>query len=243
MLVLALDSATNVASCAVVASDKVLVEFNLNTRKTHSERLMPMVTKALDYADLTLEDIDGFSVSVGPGSFTGLRIGLTTVKSLAFFSGKPLVGIPTLDGLAANLKGVDGLVCPVLQARKDELYFALYLNTLNGQERISEYTTSSPAKLMAFFAQFHTGKLTLVGDGTEMFPDNFREQLGSHCVVAHELNRLPRAASIGFLGLERLKKGYSDDLDSLSPLYIKASAAEDRLRAKKMACEGEKRNV
>lgn len=241
MLVLALDSATNMASCAVVAPDKILVEFNLNTRKTHSERLMPMVSQALDFADLTLEDIDGFSVSLGPGSFTGLRIGLTTVKSLAFFSHKPLVGIPTLDGLAANLKGFGGLICPVLKARKDELYFALYLNTLSGWERISEYATSSPAGLITFLAQFHTDRLTFVGDGTEMLPENLKDTLGPGCTVADELYRLPRAASIGFLGLEKLQKGCSDDLDSLTPLYIKASAAEERLRAKKMACEGERK--
>jgi len=197
-----------------------------------------MVEQALEYADLSLNEIDGFSVSVGPGSFTGLRIGLATIKALAFFTEKPLVGISTLDGLAANLERVDGLICPVVQARKDELYFALYLNTPNGQERISDYLTSSPAKLITFLAQFQADKLTFVGDGTKMLPENCNDVLGPGCSVAGELYRLPRAATIGFLGLERLQRGDADDIAALTPLYIKASAAEDRLRAKKMAGEG-----
>lgn len=233
MLVLALDSATNVASCAVVAPDKILVEFNLNTRKTHSERLMPLVKEALDYGELSLTDIDGFAISIGPGSFTGLRIGLATIKALAFFSGKPLVGVPTLDGLAANLRDAEGLICPVLQARKDEVYSALYINTAAGQERISDYLAISPGKLTAFLAQFAAKKITFLGDGVKMLPENLGDILGSGCGTADELDRLPRAASVGILGLERLQKGNWDELNGLTPLYIKASAAEERLRAKK----------
>ncbi|HHX94927.1 MAG TPA: tRNA (adenosine(37)-N6)-threonylcarbamoyltransferase complex dimerization subunit type 1 TsaB [Clostridia bacterium] len=239
MLVLALDSATNVASCAVVKEDNILVEFTLNTSKTHSERLMPLLSQALDYADLTLEEIDGFSVSIGPGSFTGLRIGLATIKALAFFTQKPLVGISTLDGLAANLAHASGLICPILTARRNELYSALYLNSPGGQERISEYMVISPEKLVSFFAKLRPEEITFLGDGTSMLPNNLQDVLGPGCVTASELDCLARAASIGFLGLKRLKKGEHDDINSLSPFYIKASAAEDRLRQKTMTCEGE----
>lgn len=242
MRVLALDSATNVASCAVVDKDNILVEFNLNTRKTHSERLMPLISQALDYADFTLADIDGFSVSIGPGSFTGLRIGLATIKALAFFTGRPLVGISTLDGLAANIPQADGIICPVLQARRDEIYCALYINAVSGQERISNYLAMSPTKLIALLAQLNAAKITFLGDGTKLLPKNTKELL-SHCLEAPAQHRIPRAAAIGFLGLRRLEKGFQDDLNLLTPFYVKASAAEDRLREKKLAGEDDKVHV
>lgn len=238
MQVLALDSATNVASCAVVTSDKVLVEFNLNTGKTHSERLLPLLQQALDYADLTLDNIDGFAVSIGPGSFTGLRIGLATVKALGFFTGKPVSGISTLDGLAANLPNVEGLICPILRARKDELYCALYVNAASGQERISNYMAVSPGKLVSFLKSLESSKITFLGDGWEMLPENLETILGDRYYVASEIHKLPRAATIGFLGLERLQKGLGDDIDALVPLYIKASAAEDRLRERLCLARG-----
>ena len=162
MLVLALDSATNVASCAVVKEDNILVEFTLNTSKTHSERLMPLLSQALDYADLTLEEIDGFSVSIGPGSFTGLRIGLATIKALAFFTQKPLVGISTLDGLAANLSHTSGLICPILKARRNELYSALYLNSPGGQERYLN-TWLSVLKNWLLFRRIRPEEITFLG--------------------------------------------------------------------------------
>lgn len=237
MQILALDSATNVASVAVVNSEKILAEFNLNTRKTHSERLMPVVSEVLDYADLTLESIDGFVVSLGPGSFTGLRIGLATMKALAFFTEKPLIGVSTLDGLAANCRNTEGLICPVIQARKDEVYSAIYINGVSGQERISDYLAISPAKLVSCLAGFNAEKITILGDGTGMLPENLKELLNSDFYIASELQRLPRAAAVGFLGLERLEQGFSDDISTLTPLYIKASAAEDRLK-KRMAKGG-----
>ncbi len=241
MQILALDSATNVASVAVLNSQKILAEFNLNTRKTHSERLMPMVSQVLDYAELTLEAIDGFVISIGPGSFTGLRIGLATMKSLAFFTEKPLVGVTTLDGLAANCKGTEALICPVLQARKNELYSALYINGIGGQERISDYLAISPEKLIASLSQFNAEKIIFLGDGTGMLPENLEELLQADCLIASELQRLPRAAAVGFLGLKKLEQGFSDDISRLTPLYIKASAAEERLKNKQKA-EGGGRN-
>lgn len=239
MKVLSLDSATNVASCAVVSPEKVLVEFSLNTGKTHSERLLPLVRQALDYADLTLKDMDGFAVSIGPGSFTGLRIGLATVKAFSFFTEKPVVGIPTLDGLAANLANVPGLICPILQARKDEVYCALYINTPSGQERISDYLALSPGKLISFLSGLDHTKITVLGDGLPMLPGNIKDILGEGYSAAPDIHRLPRAAAVGRLGLERLRGGHYDKVDTLVPLYIRASAAEDRLK-KKSILKGER---
>lgn len=239
MKVLSLDSATNVASCAVVSPEKVIVEFSLNTGKTHSERLLPLVQQALDYADLTLRDIDGFAVSIGPGSFTGLRIGLATIKAFSFFTEKPVVGIPTLDGLAANLENVPGLICPILQARQDEIYCALYINAASGQERISDYMALSPGKLVSFLAGLDNPKITVLGDGLSMLPENIGDILGEGYSVASEIHRLPRAAAVGRLGLERLQGAQYDRIDTLVPLYIRASAAEERLK-KKSILKGER---
>jgi len=234
--VLAVNSATKVASVAVVNEEEVVGEFFLNTAKTHSERLMPLIDELLKYSDLTLDDIDGFTIAIGPGSFTGLRIGLATVKGLAFFTGKPVVGVSTLDGLAKNLPQAPGLICPVIYARKGEVYTAIYVNAASGLERISDYMALSPEKLVSLLSRLDTGKITLLGDGTEMFTGDMRKTLGPGLALAPAEHRLPRASTIGFLGLERLKRGDKDDLDRLTPYYIRASAAEDRLS--KRECKG-----
>jgi len=231
--VLAVNSATKVASAAVVNEEEVVGEFFLNTAKTHSERLMPLIDELFKYSDLTLDDVDGFALAIGPGSFTGLRIGLATVKGLAFFTGKPVVGISTLDGLAKNLPLTPGLICPVIYARRGEVYTAIYVNAASGLERISDYMALSPEKLVSLLARLDTGRITLLGDGTEMFTGDMKKILGPGLTLAPAEHRLPRASTVGFLGLERLKRGDKDDLDKLTPYYIRASAAEDRLSKRK----------
>ncbi|HBT20768.1 MAG TPA: tRNA (adenosine(37)-N6)-threonylcarbamoyltransferase complex dimerization subunit type 1 TsaB [Peptococcaceae bacterium] len=232
MYVLAVNSATSVASVAVVNEEKVVSEFFLNTSKTHSERLMPLIDELLKYSDLKLSDIDAFAVAIGPGSFTGLRIGLATVKGLAFFTEKPVVGVSTLDGLAANLPYIGGLICPVIYSKSNEVYAAVYINSACGLERISPYLAVSPEKLVLLLEKFDKRKITLLGDALDMFNENMLKRLGAGLKIAPKEHRIPKASTIGCLGMEKLKKGCIDKLEELVPFYIRASAAEEKRKGK-----------
>lgn len=227
MRVLGLDSATNVAGIAIVDQERLVAEFFLNTGKTHSQRLMPMLARLLAEADLTLADLDGLAVAIGPGSFTGLRIGLATVKGLAQVTGLPLVGVPTLDGLAWNAAGVRGIICPVLNARKQEVYTALYQWKDEELNRLTGYLAISPEQLTGMLAQ-QEGPVTLLGDGVPVYGDTFTRHLGERVRYAPKTHVLPRAAQVAELGVRLLGKGHADDLHALKPIYIRPSEAEAR---------------
>jgi tRNA threonylcarbamoyladenosine biosynthesis protein TsaB len=235
MLVLGIDSATSVATAALADTKEVIAELFYNTKKNHSQRLMPMIDSILQDTGISLEDIEGFSVSIGPGSFTGLRIGLSTIKGLAHVLQKPLVGISTLDALANNLKGSCGLICPILNARKNEVYTALYDGvTMN---LLTEYLAVSPDKIIKIIEK--KGEMvTILGDGVEIFKDLFIDRLGEQIKFALPNNNLPRAGQIACLGAKKLIKGQNDSLDLLKPFYIRKSEAEVRLE--RNLCGGEK---
>ncbi len=235
MRVLGLDSATNVASVAVMGEQHLVAEAWLNTRKTHSQRLMPMLAQLLQEADLTLADLSGLAVAIGPGSFTGLRIGLATVKGLALVTGLPVVGIPTLDALALNAAGFPGIVCPILNARKQEVYGAVYAWREGEMERLTEYLAVSPEAL-AEILDAYCQPVTLLGDGVPIYRQVFHQRLGNRLVLLPLPQLLGRAAQVAYLGLRALQAGRRDDLHSLKPFYIRPSEAEVRM-AQRLAGE------
>ena len=126
MKVLAVDSSGLVASVAVVQDDELLAEYTLNYKKTHSQTLLPMLEELKKMIDLDLNSIDVIAVAAGPGSFTGLRIGSATVKGLGLALNKPIAQVPTLEGLAYNMCGTDHLVCPLMDARREQVYTGVY---------------------------------------------------------------------------------------------------------------------
>ena len=131
MIVLAIDSTAVSGSVAVCRDEELLGEFTLNVGNTHSETLLPMVESVLKACGMTVSDVDVFACDEGPGSFTGVRIGASTIKGLAFNSGKPCIGVSTLEALAHNLVGFEGIACPVMNARRNQVYNALF--TVNGK--------------------------------------------------------------------------------------------------------------
>ncbi|GAW92511.1 tRNA (adenosine(37)-N6)-threonylcarbamoyltransferase complex dimerization subunit type 1 TsaB [Calderihabitans maritimus] len=237
MRVLGLDTATPVAGLAVLEDGRLLGELFLNTGRTHSEKLLPALHQLLDYCELKLRDIDGFAVAIGPGSFTGLRIGLATAKGFAHSLGKPLVGVPTLDALALNAAGAGGIICPILNARKNEVYAALYVSH-NGQElnRLSQYMAVSPAELVDLLEQYEE-PVTLLGDGVAVLGTELREKLGNRARWMVNTLSLPRASQIAYLGLVRLQQKSAEDIKELVPFYIRPSEAEARLMAKERGVE------
>ena len=147
MLVLGIESSTTQGGVAIVGEDRVLCETILNVEVTHSERLLPAVDRALGEARISLEALGGIAVSIGPGSFTGLRIGLSTAKGLAYATGLPLVGVPTLEAMAWTLPAARWQICPVLDARKQEVYAALFRHETDGLRRITEDSALAPEDL------------------------------------------------------------------------------------------------
>ncbi|KUO50024.1 MAG: hypothetical protein APF76_06045 [Desulfitibacter sp. BRH_c19] len=232
MIVLGIDSSTQVNTVALIDHGRLLTETIMNTRKNHSQRLMPTIDMILKEVGINITDIDGVAVSSGPGSFTGLRIGMTTAKAIAWSLNKPLVGIPSLDGIAYNAQGVSGIICPILNARRNEVYTALY-RIKNGElERLCDYMVIDPVKLIKKL-DANEGQITLLGDAIEEFALVFEKNLGDRLTIPTSANRLPRASQVAYLGWKRLLKGETDNVINLSPLYIRKSDAEMKLDQRK----------
>ena len=233
MYILAIDSATPVAGLALLNDQKVIREDFINFKKTHSETLMPGVDRVLHDCEMNAADIDVIAVTVGPGSFTGLRIGLATAKGLSMACGKPLVGISTLDVLAHNIVFSNNLVCPLLDARKQEVYTAFFTAEGEVPKRLTQDMACSPqdmaerAKDMA--SAMGKSHITLLGDGLYPYEDYFREYFKNDLQVAPGPLMLPRAAALGSLAWHRAKNNDFDDTFALRPVYVRLSEAEYKL--------------
>lgn len=232
MIILSVDSSTPVAGVAIVDEEKIWAESFLNIGNTHSQQLLPLIKQTLDGAGLSLKDLGGIAVNIGPGSFTGLRIGMATAKSLAQVKGLKLIGIPTLDSLAFNLNGFSqGIICPILNAKKQEVYTALYQMKNAQLVRISDYYAISPEKLAVNLRERGL-PVTFLGDGVFEYKDMLTDFLGNQATWASQNNILPRASSLAILGLEEFKKGREDSLFTLEPLYLRKSEAEIKWEAR-----------
>lgn len=229
MLVLGIETATLVAGVALYGKDKVISEHFINNRKTHSQNLMPMVKEVLEEGGITPKDLDGIAVSMGPGSFTGLRIGMATAKTLGQVLNKPVIGVPTLDALANNLFGVSGIICPILDAKKNQVYSAFYQMEEGKLGLQTEYMAIGVEEVCAKIrtqVSLNGGKVTFLGDGVPVFKELILQELGDVAQFANDINSLPRGASIAQLGHAYLAQGKTDSYISLQPLYIRQSEAE-----------------
>lgn len=231
MRILALDSSGLVASVAVVESkareEEIIAEYTVNYKKTHSQTLLPMLDEVVKMTELDLNTIDAIAVAGGPGSFTGLRIGSATAKGLGLALGKPLLHIPTLEGLAYNLCGTDDIVCPIMDARRGQVYTGIYtfdgsrLVVLEGQMAVSIEELGE--KLRACHK-----KVVFLGDGVPVFRQILTEQLMAGCDIAFapaNMNR-QRAASVGALALRYYEAGKIETAAEHQPDYLRMSQAE-----------------
>jgi tRNA threonylcarbamoyladenosine biosynthesis protein TsaB len=224
--ILAVETSTLTGGTALLEGDTVVAECRLSLAVTHSERLLPAVDHVLQASGLRLADVDALAVSVGPGSFTGLRIGLSTMKGLAFATGKPLCGIPTLDALAWGLPFAESPVCPILDAKKGEVYCALYRTAGGRLERLWDYRVVAPEALAAALAQEQPGPVVFLGDGATPFAPVLRRLLGDAARFAPPAQRLPSAVTVADLARAALERGESMDPAALAPLYLRRSEAE-----------------
>ncbi|MBU1231754.1 MAG: tRNA (adenosine(37)-N6)-threonylcarbamoyltransferase complex dimerization subunit type 1 TsaB [Proteobacteria bacterium] len=225
-LILAVDTATSCTSVALTAGDvhsgELLASIILNSKVTHSRRLLSALDWLLIESDVSLSDVDGLAVGLGPGSFTGLRIAMATVKGLAVATGKPLLGVSTLDALALRCTG-EKRVCAVLDARKKEVYTAWYCHDEQGVLRRQGGIRALAPELLT---EEIKEPVLMVGDGLFAYGPFFKERLGPLLSMAPLPLHYPSASSIGFLCCEQLLRGEIMDLDSAVPLYVRASDAE-----------------
>lgn len=227
--ILAIDSSGLVASVAVVCGDELTAEFTVNYKKTHSQTLLPMLEEVKKMINLDLESIDAIAVAAGPGSFTGLRIGSATAKGLGLALDKPLIAVPTVDGLAFNLYGTEKYICPIMDARRNQVYTGVYCFERQEErfvlKTVKEQCAISIDELLDFIN--HAGEeVIFLGDGVPVFRENIAAGIkAAYSFAPAHLNR-QRAASIAALGMVYLKQGKVQTAAEHAPEYLRMSQAE-----------------
>ena len=228
MKILAIDTSTPSGSIALLEDDQLIAELTTCIQKTHAERLLPSIKTLLDNIGTKLEHIDGFALAIGPGSFTGLRIGLSTIKGLAWSLKKKVVGISTLEALAMNLPYSDKPVCPMLDARKKEVYAAVYKCNNNLPECIMPDTALSPDNLINKIKE----PTIFLGDGIKVYGNLIKDMLKDTAVIAPAHLWQIKASNIGLLAWKKFKSGNIDSPESIRLNYLRPSEAEIKVRLK-----------
>lgn len=225
MKILALDSSGLVASVAVVEDDVLLAEYTVNYKKTHSQTLLPMLDEAAKMIELDLKTVDAIAVAAGPGSFTGLRIGSATAKGLGLALGKPLVHIPTVDALAYNLYGCSDLICPIMDARRSQVYTGIY--QFEGEQfRILREQTPLAVKELADILNEMGREVVFLGDGVPVYRQMLSGllQVPFRFAPAH-MNR-QRASAVAALAEQYVIEGRTETAAEHAPDYLRLSQAE-----------------
>src|SRR3990167_8336087 len=222
MFILAFDTATKTGSVAITYEDQLIVNYTRKSDISHSKRLLSSIELALKETSLTLEDISGFGVTIGPGSFTGLRIGLSVAKGLAYATGKPLVGVSTLEAMAFGLPFVPYLICPVLDARKGEVYAGFYKKHGPTLQRAFPEMVLPPKDLCQYIHE----PVIFRGEGIGLYRDLFLQGLKKEAFFVAEGRSASVGACVALLAFEKIKEGQLEDISSIKPHYIRPSEAE-----------------
>jgi len=223
MKILGIDTSTSCGGVGLVDGQGVIADYLLNLPVTHSERVLAAIGLVLSQSGCNLADLSGIAISLGPGSFTGLRIGVSVVKGLAFATGLPVVGVSTLDTLAAQIGPTSYAICPILDARKAEVYTALYRYEGGScVRRFTPYRVMRPEELVAQIRE----KTVLIGDGVKAYGDYFRNALPSLVLFPALSLCVPHGSVVATLGFELLQRGEILELPAFTPIYVRPSEAE-----------------
>ena len=223
MNILALDSTAEVASVSICRDEKPLAIYTVKNGNTHSQTLLPMIESALKHSGLTVNDIELFAASEGPGSFTGVRIGAATLKGLAFGRSLPCVAVSTLHALAHNLIGFEGVICPVMNARRAQVYNALFIGDGVSVERLTPDRAIAISELEAELEAFGGKKIYLVGDGYYVTKNGF-SRVGT--AETPEALRMQNAYSVAVCALNEYKRGCFKTDSEITATYLRLSQAE-----------------
>jgi tRNA threonylcarbamoyladenosine biosynthesis protein TsaB len=224
MIVLASDTSTKEAHFALLEEGTLCAEVLVNTEKKHGETILPAIEGLLSKAGREIEEVDLFVTTVGPGSFTGIRVGVSALKGLAFALDKPLVGVSTLETLAMNVPESSIPLCPMIDAKRDEVYTALY--RFNGESAVPEKTVEERAVAPAEFLKDIKGDIVFLGDGAIRYEELIRKTLTNGAFFVPSTENGIRAEAAGLLGMHKFKSGDFIDVALLKPRYLRPSYAE-----------------
>lgn len=237
MRILGLDSSGLVASVAVVEDENLLGEYTVNYKKTHSQTLLPMLDEVARMIELDMATIDAIAIAGGPGSFTGLRIGSATAKGLGLALGKPIINVPTVDALAYNLVGHQDMVCPLMDARRNQTYTGLYRFERNTLEVMREQCAVGIDEIIADINERGV-PVVFLGDGVPVFTPYIEENIKVAYSFAPAHMNKQRAGAVAALGMKYFADGRYETAEEHKPEYLRLSQAERERAAKEEASAG-----
>lgn len=237
MRVLAIDSSGLTATVAVVEDTQTVAEYTINYKKTHSQTLLPMIDEVVKMTELDLNTIDAIAMAGGPGSFTGLRIGSATAKGLGFALNKPLIHVPTVDGLAYNVYGCEDIICPIMDARRNQVYTGIYTfskkagtkegsNLVEPVFQVIKMQMAVSIEELAERLNRYRRPVVFLGDGVPVYENILAEKLTVPYSFAPAYMNRQRAAVVGTLGIQYYKAGKFETAEEHRPDYLRVSQAE-----------------
>ena len=225
MKILGIDSSGLVASAAIADEKNIIAEFTVNNKQTHSQTLLPMIEKVVDMSGVELEQIDAIAIAAGPGSFTGLRIGSATAKGIGLALKKPIVSVPTLEGLAYRVSVFDGIICPIMDARRNQVYTGIYKMENDNLNCLSEQKAIDIHELIEELEKYDE-KVIFLGDGVEVQRETIEKEFKKeYCFAPIHLSK-QSAAAVAVLGDIYFNQGKAEDAAEHKPIYLRKSQAE-----------------
>jgi len=225
MKTLAFDTSSDTISAAVLEGESISAELVMTSDRNHGETILPLIEMVCRAACVSMNEIDLFALTVGPGSFTGIRVGVSTVKGFLLAGDKPVVAVSSLDALACNSDGSSPLICPMIDARQQQIYTALYRWEGNAvPRRITEECAVPPRE----FLEGIDGRVHFVGNGAHKYINYIEEMIGNRASVAPSFHNPIRAGTVGYIGLKKFRDGDNVNPVQLVPRYLRSSYVEKR---------------
>lgn len=219
MKILAMDTSSVNATVAIADENRVWAEYTISNDRAHSQIIMPMLDEMMRHASLGMSDIDAYAVAIGPGSFTGLRIGMSVMKTLAQTMSKPFIGVSSLDSLAASFCESESYICPIIDARRNEVYNSLYFKN-------KKITDDRVVDLDVLLSELQDKKVIFAGDGAIKYKDKIKSFNNSEWYISPLNLMMQKASSVARIAIERAVNNDYDNLYDISPIYLRLSQAE-----------------
>lgn len=226
MNIIAIDSSGLVATVAVATEDTIIAEYTVNHKKTHSQTLLPMLDEVTKMIGLELDTVDAIAVAAGPGSFTGLRIGSATAKGLGLALKKPIIEVPTVDALAMNMWGTTDVICPIMDARRSQVYTGIYEFDASGELNVLREKFAEDIDIVVSMINDIGRSVTFLGDGVPVYRDKIENAIKVPCRFAPPHMNRQRAGALAVLACRYYKDGRTVSAADHKPDYLRVSQAE-----------------